>query len=103
MVKKQNQIWNFLKPTIAKLVIFLIIIVVFVPVVRIDTGVRCITEPCDSASNVSLIIYLISMIEDVAVFEILYTSIIIGAVISYILSCFVVIFVDFLKEKAKDI
>ena len=103
MVKEKNKIKDFLKPTIIKLVVSLIIIVVFVPVASIDTGVRCITEPCDSASNVSLIIYLISMVEEVTVFEVLYTSIIVGIIISYILSCFIVIFVDFLKEKAKDI
>jgi len=102
MVKKQNKL-RFFKPTIAKLLIFLVVFVVFVPVVSIDTGVRCITEPCDSASSVSLIIYLISMFEDVTVFEFLYTYIIVGVIVSYILSCFIVIFVDFLKEKFKDI
>lgn len=102
MVKKQNQVRNFLKPTTTNLLIFLVIFVVFVPVVSIDTGVRCITEPCDSASNVSLIIYLISMIEEVTVFGVLYINIIAGIIFSYVVSCFIIIFIDFLKEKAKD-
>lgn len=102
MVKKQNKIWQFFRPTIFKLVVTLIIFFVFVPLFRIDTGVRCITEPCESTSDVSILIYLFSMIEHAAVFEVFYANIVTGLIISYIISCIVLVFVDFIKEKTKN-
>jgi hypothetical protein len=103
MAKQTNKILEFFKPTIAKIAIALIIFIVFVPILSIDSGVRCITEPCDSQSTVSLVIYVISLFEGVKVFGFFYVNIIAGIVISYILSCFIVILVNFLKKKFKDI
>jgi hypothetical protein len=107
MVKKKNKILEFFRPTIAKLAITLIIFLVFVPVVSIDSGARCATESCESESksDVSLLIYAILLLEGEGInaFGFFYVSIIAGAVVSYVLSCFVVILVDFLKEKFKDI
>ncbi len=102
MVKKENRLWNFFKPTLFRVVVALLIFVVFVPLFSIDTGVRCITEPCESNSSVSILIYIFSIFEGATLFEIFYTNIIIGIIISYLVSCFVDAFVDFIKEKTKS-
>ncbi len=102
MVKKQNKTWEFFKPTLFRIVVTLLIFIVFVPLFSVDSGVRCVTEPCESKSTVSALIYIFSIIEGATLFEIFYTSIIIGIIISYIISCLVDAFVEFIKEKTKQ-
>jgi len=102
--KETNKVWNFFKPSILKIIIAAIIFFFFVPFVRIDSGVRCVTEPCDSESTVSLLIYIISIFEgEVTVYGFFNTNVLIGIIASYILSCVVVVLVAYLKNKAKDI
>jgi hypothetical protein len=103
MAKQKNKILEFFNPTIGKVAIALIIFIVFVPIVSIDSGVRCVTEPCESASDVSLLIYVISLFEGSKVFGFFYVNMVIGIIISYVLSCFMIILIAFLKKKFKDI
>jgi hypothetical protein len=102
MVKKENKIMNFFKPTFFKIVVSLIIFFVFVPIFSIDSGVRCVTEPCESKSTVSFLIYLFSLVEEATLFEVFYTNIITGIIVSYLISCLVDVFVAFIKEKTKS-
>ncbi len=102
--KETNKVWNFFKPSILKVVITVVIFLFFVPFVSIDSGVRCVTEPCESESTVSLLIYIISVFEgEVTVYDFFYTNILLGIVASYVSSCIVVVLVAYLKNKAKDI
>ncbi len=102
--KSNNKTWNFFKPTFFKIIIAAVIFFFFVPFVSIDSGVRCVTEPCDSESTVSLLIYIVSLFEGkVIVYNFFYTNVLLGIIASYILSCVVVVLVAYLKDKAKDI
>jgi len=102
--KDKNKVWKFFKPSIIKVIIAAIILFVFIPVVSIDSGVRCVTEPCDSESTVSLLIYIVSIFEgEVTVYGFFKTNLVLGIIASYLLSCIVVVIVAYLKDKAKDI
>ncbi|OGJ18886.1 hypothetical protein A3K73_07175 [Candidatus Pacearchaeota archaeon RBG_13_36_9] len=101
--KETNKVWKFFKPSILKAVIAAVIFFFFVPLVSIDSGVRCVTEPCDSESTVSLLIYFISVFEGVTVYDFFYSNILLGIIASYVLACLVLVIVIYLKNKAKDI
>ena len=102
MVKQKNRLIEFFKPTVLKVILTLVILIFFVPIFKIDSGVRCVTEPCESQSNVSLLIYLLSMIEGTTLYKVFYLNILIGVITSYLVSCAAVIFVEFIKEKTKN-
>lgn len=48
---------GFLYPTRARILVTLFLVILFLPFVVYDTGIRCITVPCDSESLASPISY----------------------------------------------
>jgi hypothetical protein len=81
---KTKQISIVLIPTTAKILIFIILFLLFVPVVEYDTGIRCITTPCPSGAPGSVLIYLMHFSH---IYQFYYVSIVIGAVACYIIAC----------------
>ena len=76
---------EFLKPTPFKIVGFIIIFVNFVPFIHYDTGRICIVGPCPSDTTGSLLMYLFWSNQHV--YGIMYYNLIIGLIISYLVSC----------------
>ncbi len=74
-----------MSPTPAKIVLFLILFVVFVPVLEYDTGIRCITTPCPSSAPGSFVAYLLS--PEKFIYQFYYLSIIVGIIATYLVSC----------------
>lgn len=72
---------QFFKPTIAKLALTIIIFAVFVPV--FEYRIRCQIPPCGVATR-SIITHVI---KDINIEGINYVNIIIGLIVSYLISC----------------
>ena len=90
---------EFFKPTIAKTIIFIILFISFAPFVPYDTGIRCITTPCPSSTIGSLIQYLLFSYDFYIYFPILYTNLIMGIIISYLISCALISIIKKIKKK----
>jgi len=96
------KIKDFLKPTKSKIIITLVLIIVFVPFLRIDNGIRCIQVPCPSSTPASLVIYLLGLISSGTFINgASYTIIIIGVIASYIVSGLVIIINDKIRKFIK--
>ncbi len=76
---------ELLRPAEKKVALFVILFVLFVPVVAHDNGIRCITAPCPATSYSSILFYLLST--SGAIYEYLYIPAMIGAVATYLIAC----------------
>jgi len=81
---------KFFKPTILKIVVFIVLFLIFVPFIYYDTGVRCFTTPCPAGKLGSVMSYLMfspnHFIYDDGIRSL---NIIIGIILSYLASCMV--------------
>ena len=79
---------EFFKPTLTKIIVSVIIVIVFVPFIHYDTGIRCIQAPCLAGATGSLLMYLLFS-PNLYIYTggILFTNLIIGLFVSYLLSC----------------
>jgi len=80
---------EFLKPTTKKGIFCLIISFLFLPFISYDNGIRCITAPCPNSSIGSAFFYLLS--ENHNIYEVLYTNLILGLIVAYVISCAIII------------
>jgi len=83
-----KDISELLRPASRKVMLFIILFAVFVPVVAHDNGIRCITAPCPATSYSSILSYLMSPYQ--AIYSYLYAAALIGAVATYIIACLLV-------------
>lgn len=87
----------FLKPSIAKIIISLLIFVIFVPFVYYDTGIRCIKAPCPAGANGSIVMWLFFSY-NFHLFSISYVILIIGILLSYLVSCLILFAINKIKN-----
>lgn len=80
----------FLRPTITKTAVFTAISMLFIPFIDYDTGVRCFTTPCPSETTGSVAMWLLSS-HDYHIYEYHLANLTAGLVLSYVLSCLVVL------------
>ncbi len=85
-----GNIKEFFKPTLAKIIIALVLVILFVPFINYDTGIRCITTPCDSDANGSILQYLINAPFD-HIFNIHWLVLIGGLILSYLIACMIIL------------
>ncbi len=76
---------EFFKPTIAKIILFVIVFGAFVPFIYYDTGIRCIQAPCPAGATGSLLTYFLFSY-NFYIYNILYINLLIGLFLSYIVS-----------------
>ncbi len=88
MKKKKFDLKEFLRPTLWKIIIFIIIFVIFVPFIYLDTGIRCIQAPCPSGKIGSILFYLLQS-KKLHLDGLYYFGLIIGLIVSYLLSCLI--------------
>jgi|SRR3989344_2369872 len=93
---------EFFKPTIAKIIVFIILFISFAPFISYDTGIRCVTIPCPSSATGSLIQYLLFSYDFYIYFPILYTNLIMGIIISYLISCALVSIIKKLRKRRNN-
>ncbi len=94
------KIKEFLKPTLVKIIIFLIISSVFIPFIYyhiLDKGV-----PIFNPFGNSILIYLFDLVfRKIGIYHISYPILIVGLVISYLLSSLITYSINKLREKKK--
>lgn len=83
---------EFLKPTVGKLILLLVLVIIFVPFIDFDNGIRCFTEPCPSETTGSLLIWVYTKLKvgNGHVYELHYPYFLIGIALSYIISCMLI-------------
>ena len=86
---------EFLRLTIGKVILFLIILILFVPFIRYDNGIRCFIAPCPSDTTGSVAMWLMSG----RIYEIYYSYLIIGFIISYFVSCLIISIFNKINKK----
>lgn len=84
-----------LRPTKAKIALFLIIFVIFVPLVEYDTGIRCIRAPCPAGATGPILISLFSH----GLFGLNYVVMVPGLIISYLASCGIALLYSRIRKK----
>ena len=89
---------SFFKPTIAKIIIAVIIFIIFVPFINYNTGIVCVTFPCPSSAKGSIILWLLFSYE-LHIYSVYYVNFIIGTISSYIASCIIVFAINKIKKK----
>ena len=90
------------KPTKANIILTIILVIIFVPSLSIDNGVRCIRAPCDADMTASILIYLLALIGGGSfIYEVFYLNLIIGIIASYIVSCIIIHVYEKTKKKKK--
>ena len=93
---------EFLRPTIGKIILFLIISALFIPFIRYDNGIRCFTTPCPADSTGSVLMWLMSLRYAGHVYEINYSYLITGLAISYLISYLIIFVFNKLRNKTKS-
>lgn len=89
---------EFIKLTWEKIVMTLLLTIIFVPFISADSGVRCIRAPCDVDITITL---LLSIIGGQYIFGVLYLNLILGVIISYLISCAIFYFTKKNKKHKK--
>ena len=84
---KSKELRELVMPSRGKIIIFLALFLLFVPVVNYDTGIRCITAPCPSSSPGSIFIYVLHGSQ---IYQFYYAAAIIGIVATYLIACFAI-------------
>jgi len=87
---------EFFKPTLSKLIITIMLVLLFVPFINYDNGIRCFTVPCPSDTTGSLAKYV--FLDNPYIYYISYTNLIIGIILSYLASCLII----YLYKKLKN-
>ena len=89
---------EFLKPTIGKIILTLVLTAVFAPFGDFDQGIRCITAPCPSGPPM-IIFYLMALFKGYGdIHEIHYLEFVIGVIASYLFSCIIILIFKKLKK-----
>ncbi|MBU0471791.1 MAG: hypothetical protein KKF89_06170, partial [Nanoarchaeota archaeon] len=88
---------EFFKPTKIKILTSIIILILFVPFINYDNGIRCIKAPCPADTTGSITSWLISSYNH-NIYQIQYINLLLGIIISYLVSCLIIYLV-----KKKDI
>jgi len=83
-------ITSFLKPSLTKIVVFLVISFLFIPFIEYDTGIRCFTTPCPSGRVGSLLQYFVSSYHG-NIYHIDWSRLLIGLAIAYFLSALILL------------
>lgn len=91
---------EFFKPNAKKIIIFTILFIIFVPFINFDTGIGCIKAPCNAGETGSLLTFLFSSYK-FYIYYINYFNLVIGLIISYLISCLIVFVYNKFKEKKK--
>jgi hypothetical protein len=81
---------NFLKPDPWKLSLFLLVFTILVPFLEYDIGLRCITTPCDTVEFGPIVSFFFRS-PTFYIFNIYYPFLIPGLVLSYLVSCLIII------------
>jgi len=88
---------KFFKPTKAKIITAIIILIIFVPFIIYDNGTRCFMAPCPSSSYASIALWLLlSLVSLLArhsfvfIYSISLPILIIGIILSYLISCLII-------------
>jgi len=89
---------KFLKPTISKIIAAIFILIIFVPFINYDTGIRCIAAPCPASANGSIVIWLIFSY-NFQIYSISYAALIIGIILSYLLSCIIIFAINKTRKR----
>ena len=90
-------IQSFLKPTIAKISVAVLILIIFVPFINYDTGIRCITTPCPANADGSIAMWLFSYHS--YIYSIYYVNLIVGIILSYLISCLIVFIISKIRKR----
>lgn len=91
---------EFFKPTISKIIVFVMIFLFFVPFIDYDNGIRCIKAPCHSSDTGSVLMYLLfSYKPNMTIFSFSYICLIAGMIISYLISCAIAFGFNRLKKE----
>lgn len=77
---------EFFRPTIGKIILFLIISIIFVPFIRYDNGIRCFTFPCPADSTGSVPMWISAKRYAGHIYNLNYFYLTIGLAISYLIS-----------------
>ncbi len=92
--KIQNRKMNwkeFFKPTIWKITLFLILLILFVPFIQYDNGIRCNRLPCPTDTTGSAAMWLLVKTRTTAkIYDFNYLYFAIGSIISYAISCLII-------------
>ena len=89
---------EFFKPTIWKVAVFLIISLVFVPFIRYDNGIRCFIAPCPADTTGSVLMWLLAKRYAGHVYEVQYSYLIVGMILSYLASALITETIDKRKK-----
>jgi len=81
---------SFLRLSIKQVVVFLLISFLFIPFIEYDNGIRCFTTPCPSGKTGSLFQYLVGSYGG-NVYQINWLLLLIGLVVAYFLSAFLLL------------
>ncbi len=86
---------DFLKPTITKIILF-IILIGFIPFIE-PHGIQCIKAPCPQPGTQSLFTQFTMF--NGPIVGIYYTNLIIGLIASYLVACVIVLLVKKFRQK----
>jgi len=78
---------KFFNPSFLKLIFCLLIFAAFIPFLKIQNSIVCVTFPCPVSSNQSIISHLFNWQSRVVGLE--YTTLIWGVVLSYLSVCLI--------------
>jgi len=89
---------SFLKPTLAKIIVTILVLVIFVPFIHYDNGIRCVRAPCPSEDEGSIAMWLIFS-HHFYIYSLSYVNLIIGIFLSYLVSCAAIFAIEKMREK----
>lgn len=88
----------FFRPTIAKIAVFAVVSVLFVPFIDYDNGIRCFTTPCPAETTGSTAMWLF-LSYNYHIYEYHFVNLVSGLILSYIASCLAVLVANRLRKK----
>lgn len=83
--------WILLKPSLPKIIIFIIVFVIFVPFIE-PHGIYCIKAPCPQPGTQSLLTQFLFLKNPIV--GISYINLFIGLIASYVVSCLIIFVVN---------
>jgi hypothetical protein len=81
---------EFFKPTITKIVMSILLVMLIPSTIHYDTGIRCIKAPCPAGSDASFVQYFINAPFSY-IYSIFWIKLIPGIILSYLISCTIVL------------
>lgn len=89
---------SFFKPTIAKIIVAVLIFAMSVPFIHYDTGIKCIAAPClEASTGGSIFVWLVSSYGS-SIYWISYVSLIIGIIMSYLVACMIIFAINKIRK-----